>query len=287
MRPPYSPCHLLLLLLLLFLLRPSISSPQALGIITIHALTRSCDPSGSACTYGLTLDANYTTTINTAGNITACSITVSSSSPASSSSPHAPANQTSFAAQQCGCGPRFRINGGWDSEGRFIMVVPTDTTRGVYAFFGYRSEELADRRIVGLREGWRMGSGRFRMTMRMRRIRSRKNYEETKGGWMGIMETAIRGAIVGRVAMVERGLWKGRDGGKGDGGYRDGGKGDDGHGGGGKDGDGGKGDGGYDHGRKATVGKAVMALRGAMCTSQVTGERKAMGNMTRNEAGMA
>ncbi|GAB1314081.1 hypothetical protein MFIFM68171_04291 [Madurella fahalii] len=254
MRPPYSP----------LLLLPSLSSTETLGTITIHSLHRSCNPSGSSCTYALTLDAKYTASsapsTNNLDTVTTCSFIVSSSPPA-----NLPANQTSFTAQQCGSGARFRINGAWDPESRFITLVPTDTWHGAYASLGYLGEELVEGRTVGPREGVAYRLGMASDEKEKRGEAEKKMVMMMMGGGDGDGDhgDGDDGHDDGGKGDCEKGgdsgkgdCGKGGDGGKGDGdkgdGVKgDGGKGDDGYGDGGKDGDCGKGG----HGGKGDCGK--------------------------------
>lgn len=138
------PLHLFLALPLL-----SLTSAKVLGPWTIQALTRSCTPDGTACTYSLTLDVDYHhhTRHSTTGRHDAdsrtqtCSFTVAQSPTANKSS-------SSFTAVPCG--DRLRVDGQWQQDSTVTLVV-TDFVGGAYAVFEFQRDEMVRGTVAGLR----------------------------------------------------------------------------------------------------------------------------------------
>lgn len=138
------PLHLFLALPLL-----SLTSAKVLGPWTIQALTRSCTPDGTACTYSPTLDADYhhrtrhsTTGRHDADSTTqTCSFTVAQS-------PTATRSSSSFTAVPWG--DRLRVDVQWQQDGAVTLVV-TDFVGVAYTVFGFRDDELVRGTVAGLR----------------------------------------------------------------------------------------------------------------------------------------
>ncbi|EAQ90695.1 predicted protein [Chaetomium globosum CBS 148.51] len=157
-----------------------LAAAETLGSWTISALSRQCTPSNTACTYTLTLTTPFTSTFpdqqqQLQQQQQTCTFTITSPDTDPNAAPSStPASHTSFTAIPCHNSPnpdntpnlntptnnpnfkstyRYTLNGGWDRSYTFLTLVPTDTTDGSHAFFGYTEDELVGGRVVGVKEG--------------------------------------------------------------------------------------------------------------------------------------
>jgi len=114
---------------------PSLAAPTQPPLVwTVSDFNRICSDDGVQCNYSFKFDEH-----SGQGDATYCAF------PVSGLGGSIPGSQKPFQAVAChqdDIEDRFRINGGWDSNG-FLTIVVSDLDKNAHAFFGFLERELS------------------------------------------------------------------------------------------------------------------------------------------------